>query len=397
MKDYKLYQLQDLINDRDFIKWFRSPDDQELKRYWDLIFKDNPKLNELKVQAEAIIRNVHPVPIVTREIEKEQLWKRIELSTGKNRFSLLYKFIAVAAAVAILIAGSFFVNHYLSNKAAIDYSEILANTKAGSDIQLILGDKQEIAINKKEAEILYHEGGGLTVNSEKKINQSKESRSAAHTQFNQVIVPFGKRTSIVFGDGTKMWLNSGSRAIYPAEFSGNRREIYLEGEAYFDVTTNVEKPFIVKSGNMEITVLGTSFNVNSYSDDKKASVVLIKGKVNVKSGNNKPLELMPNEMVSFDKTTSKIESREVDIYDYISWKEGWLRSTSEQLGSIVNKLIRYYDCKIEFEEIELSKLKMSGKLDLKDSIQDVLLNISKTAPISFEEVDGKIIIKNRNN
>ncbi len=121
---------------------------------------------------------------------------------------------------------------------------------------------------------------------------------------NQIIIPYGKRSDITLADGTHIWLNSGSQLSYPSEFKTDSREVYLSGEAFFDVKANPNKPFYVITRDIKIKVLGTRFNVSSYNEDNTTQTVLLKGKVT--TGKNKifaqTIDLMPGERMIYDKT-----------------------------------------------------------------------------------------------
>lgn len=156
---------------------------------------------------------------------------------------------------------------------------------------LILSEKKQIAIQGKESKLHYNQQGKLNVNSQT-INQETENDKKKDT-YNQLIVPAGKRSSITFSDGTRIWLSASSRVVYPVEFMKNKREIYVEGEAFLDVYHDKSRPFIVKTNKMDIQVLGTTFNVCAYEKENIQTVVLVTGKVEVKTNNNETKTLSP--------------------------------------------------------------------------------------------------------
>jgi ferric-dicitrate binding protein FerR (iron transport regulator) len=252
-------------------------------------------------------------------------------------------------------------------------------------------------IEDEESNLLYNHGGKLVVNSRKQIDQALTDTANAGLLLNQIVVPFGKRSTITFCDGTKLWINSGSRAIYPIEFDSKIREIYVEGEVFIDVARDESKPFIVRTEKMDIKVLGTSFNISSYPDDQSVTVVLVRGSIRVKPENKREVQVSPNQALVFSKQTQELRLNNVDIYNYISWKDGWLRCESEEIGEVVNKLARYYNKKFVFDNQTLRSIHLSGKLDLKESIEGVLDVISLTAPVKFNISDDNISVSEINN
>ena len=144
----------------------------------------------------------------------------------------------------------------------------------------------------------------------------------ARTELNRLVVPYGKRTNLTLADGSEVWLNSGTQLDFPSEFRGKTREIHVDGEIYIDVAPNQQIPFIVHAQDMQIRVLGTSFNISAYRDDIKKTIVLVEGKVKVERGETQLAELLPNEKI--DVTENKVLKETVNTSEYISWKKGIL-------------------------------------------------------------------------
>lgn len=140
----------------------------------------------------------------------------------------------------------------------------------------MVSDQKKIELDNN-AQIVYSATGQVQVNSNKLVEDDIKE------EYNQIIVPKGKRSQIVLADNSKIWINSGSKVIYPRAFEGKYREIYVEGEVYLNVTHDTSKPFIVNTSGFEVRVLGTSFNISAYKNQEKAAVVLVEGSVNVKT------------------------------------------------------------------------------------------------------------------
>ncbi|WP_318310026.1 FecR family protein [Flagellimonas crocea] len=152
---------------------------------------------------------------------------------------------------------------------------------------------------------------------------------------------WGQKLNLHLADGTEVYLNSGSTIIFPKRFDGNIREVQLEGEAFFDVAKNPNKPFIIKSGEVETTVLGTSFNVNTYPDSQQVAITVATGKVKVASQDNEVF-LLPNEQGVFDKRTKSITKDKIDISAFLHWKDGIIHFEDAQLSEVLETLERWY-------------------------------------------------------
>ncbi len=152
---------------------------------------------------------------------------------------------------------------------------------------------------------------------------------------------WGQKLNLVLADGTEVYLNSGSSIKYPQRFEGDTREVELEGEAFFDVAKNPEKPFIIKSGEVETTVLGTSFNVNTYPEFHQIAVTVATGKVKVASQEHEVL-LMPNEQGVFDRKSKSISKKKIDVTSFLHWKDGIIHFEDVELSEVLESLERWY-------------------------------------------------------
>ena len=254
-------------------------------------------------------------------------------------------------------------------------------------MELVLSENKKIAISDKESQVEYGQEGNIQVNSQKVANVTKEKDGAK--TLNQLIVPYGKRSSITFSDGTKIWVNSGSKVVYPVAFEKGKREIFVEGEVYLDVTHDEKWPFIVKTQQMDVRVLGTSFNVSAYNDEPHVQVTLVEGKVEVNTANHHSGILSPSQQFSYDTQAGKASVRTVDVNSFIAWKNGYYQFRKQPLKIVFQRLSRYYGIRMEWDEAA-GELICSGKLDFKDNLNEVLGNLENAAPIQVA-YDGECI------
>jgi transmembrane sensor len=206
----------------------------------------------------------------------------------------------------------------------------------------------------------------------------------------------GQRTFVALEDGTKVWLNADSRLSYPKSFRATKtREIQLEGEAYFDVAEDKQKPFIVHTSDILIKVLGTSFNVKSYRKDKTIETTLIKGKVTIESANDKKLTLLPSQQAVFEKQSKKLFLEHKDeAIDYTSWKEGRLIFHDQPLSDIVNELERWFNVSIEVEDRSSLSCHFSAKVNDK-TLEEVMELFKDSEAIDYRIEGTKVYIKGK--
>lgn len=207
-----------------------------------------------------------------------------------------------------------------------------------------------------------------------------------------VSVEKGQKANITLPDGSKVWVNSDSRLIYGSRFTSKERILELEGEAYFEVAPDKMRPFIVETKNISVKALGTSFDVKSYKEDNWVSAVLMTGKVEVWSENEK-LILEPNQRILFDKSTGKMEkSKVMDATDFSGWMYNTLSFEAETFENIVQTLQRLYNTKIVFESESLKKYRFTGSPG-NTSLESILQILSLTSPLSYEVKDGVIVLR----
>ena len=216
-----------------------------------------------------------------------------------------------------------------------------------------------------------------------------EQKQAVVVQYLETVTQRGEIKSVVFPDQTKVTLNSESRLIYPDHFNGDERSVELHGEALFEVSSDPERPFTVKTGNMNITVLGTVFGVKEYTDDLLTTVSVASGKVEVGLAGGKVL-LEKNHQVRMDKTTENFEKLTIDAEKYLSWTDGTLYFQRTPIREAVNMINRRYpQMEIVLADGEYTNL-ISGRHD-NASLEAVLTSIVYSTRIKYKQ-EGKTII-----
>ena len=204
-------------------------------------------------------------------------------------------------------------------------------------------------------------------------------------QYAEIEVADGQMSHMTLFDGTEVWLNSGSRFRYPNQFNRDQRDVFLDGEGYFRVTPNKKLPFKVKTNQMEVEVLGTSFNISAYRDEANQSVVLEEGKVQINRTNGeKLLELFPGQRAGRNAPSEKFVVERVRTEDFTGWKNGIIVFQSETLAEIAGKLERWYNVEVRFISPGLEQYKITGTILRNKPIHQTLQAFELLAPIQAE-------------
>lgn len=395
MNKYTGYTYEELLQDECFLHSLLNPT-EESGLYWDNLIKDDPALASEVEYAKMLLYNI---PFRQKNLSpdvEDRLFHKIKQDIKKRNQQKKIRTlqIAISAAASVLLvflSGIFYYTRSLSEDDLLSAAKKMENSVLPSaQIQLIQSNNDELTIEGEETVIEYDTRGGLSINSEKiPVNQQDvvEEGKKEKLQFHQLIVPPGKRSFLTLSDGTKVWVNANTRVVYPEVFDSGKREIYVDGEVFLDVMPDRKKAFVVKTNQLSVNVLGTSFNVSAYADDSYTSVVLVNGKVNVRTDNKQQADLSPSDMLNFEN--GKITKEQVNVDNHISWRDGIYTFDQERFSVIINKLSRYYKKDISWSK-NVENLYCTGTLNLKDDILKLLKGLETAVPITFRE-EGEII------
>lgn len=201
--------------------------------------------------------------------------------------------------------------------------------------------------------------------------------------YNVLSVPRSCEYRLRLADGTMVWLNSDSELRYPVNFAGRERRVFLKGEAYFDVARNMDMPFRVEAGEMEVEVLGTEFNMNVYGDDGCLRTTLAEGKVRVSyAATRQACILEPGEQALLEEGALSV--RQVDLRDVVDWKEGRFVFSDLPLEAIVRQLERWYDVEFDFFDPAAKYYRFTGVIMRHKSLQEVLALLEETTDVKFK-------------
>lgn len=382
-KDPADYTSKQLLEDNSFLRWTLF-DTSEDKQYWENYIRENPEMEARVCEAGNMLKVLVRFNDYTlSEEESRSISQAIRnrlLKKKKKKLLLIRTSIAAACVLLVLIRVMFSISEDDQKKPI--QSEIVKSeygVTKDEGIRMVIGEQDYLHFDRN-VDIKYDASGSIIIVDDKQEITKIVSKSIMPIALNTLIVPKGKRSSLLLADGTKIWVNSGTTIDFPAVFNGNKREIKVEGEIYIEVAKDPEKPFVVNASDVSVKVTGTRFNLSSYEEDPFSRVVLVEGQVEVSSKSENYL-LYPDQLFSLENENVTIA--QVDVYDYISWKDGLLQFNSESLSLILQRLSRYYDVSFVFGE-EIGDMKCSGKLVLFDDITPVLETISNTLSVRFE-------------
>ncbi len=318
----------------------------------------------------------------TKILLKDQLVRPSSI----RKFSLA-AWISVAASILLLGAG-IWIYYGLSSS---DESST-ASTLVDSGIQpgrnkatLILSDGQKMELSAEQHGIKVSEDGIRYLNGTP-LTVISERRNVT------LSVPKAGQYQLTLGDGTKVWLNADSRLDYPLQFEGNRRVVRLEGEGYFEVRHDKNKPFIVQFNGNEVEVLGTSFNVQAYPGMKDNRTTLVEGSVRIRNEEKISQVLKPNQQGVI--SAKEIKVRPVNVEQYTLWKDGIFVWDKQEIRSIIPQLERWYDITFDLSGIPIDTPTLSGEIPRDITLQAVLDVLENQLKLKFEVRGRRVMVKN---
>lgn len=327
-------------------------------------------------------------------------WEKIDTETAIRHFDRCTRLdygkraykrwvAAVAVAVLLLLAVGFSLRRLMNRTEVAPV--LVENILPGNDKAiLILANGEKIKLeNNDSLQVDLGVGCQLVNKDNQLVYQGEETEEL---QYNELQIPRGGEYQVKLADGTIVRLNSGSSLRYPVTFGKEKREVVLKGEAYFEVAKNEKAPFEVITGEREIVVLGTKFNISSYLDAPNWSVTLVEGKVSVLDS-GKLYVLYPSEQYIVDNRTGKVEVKQVDVALHISWLNGKLYFKASRLEDIIRELERWYDFTFIYQEEDIKDLKFRAVINKDRSLKETLSLLERTKVIRFEIKDHVITIR----
>ncbi|WP_026727130.1 FecR family protein [Flavobacterium denitrificans] len=346
------------------------------------LLDEMPKMD--KQTADDIFMNILSA---SKEEKKEAV---IEMPARKSNYR---KYISIAASVVVLLGIGFFYKQNLVTKPAEKEFDFKS-----TDIVLQLENGDIQVISEKNSSIVKDAKGNIVGNQTGDKLVYENSSNPEKLVYNTIKIPYGKKFRLQLSDGTFVHLNSGTTLRYPIKFiAGENRQVFLDGEAFFDVAKDKKHPFIVNADNLNVRVLGTHFNVSNYPEDALTDVVLVEGSVGMYESKeqfdaSKNIILKPGFKGSFNKENAKISTKAVLTDIYTSWINGGLTFRNMTFKNIITKLERRYNVTIVNKNEKLANEKFNASFK-EESIENVMSYFNDIHGINYTIKDNQILIK----
>ncbi len=328
------------------------------------------------------------------KLDIDHAWEKLKsgLIRTKNDSRLRIDWISRVAAVLIigLLASAVYFISRNKQKPSVQLAQT-ALSPGSSKAILLLDDGKQVYLEEVENDSILEVDGTLITNIPGQLSYVGSKSNELEPIYNEVKVPRGGEYRITLSDGTKVWLNSESQIKYPVNFDDKVRKVWVEGEVYFDVEPDKNRPFVTEVRDVEIEVLGTEFNVEAYGETNMVSTTLVEGSVKL----TKDLEeiiIMPNQQAVIFDNKKKFLVSNVDARAYALWKEGIIFCEGERLEVVMNKLARWYDANLFYMNPSLKNKRFSIEVKRYQNIESVLDILSATNKVRFEVHQNNITI-----
>lgn len=302
----------------------------------------------------------------------------------------------VAAAIIIVVVGFgavYFVGSYKSNPQFVDHNiSVPKDINPGfSGAVLTLSNGNQILLDTAKNSHLFSQSGLRLINQNGQLSyKNSDANSNEAVVYNIMTTAKGRQYQLVLSDGTKVWLNAASSIKFPAVFSGKERNVFITGEAYFEVAHNAAKPFNVAVNGENIHVLGTHFNVNAYEDELITSTTLLEGSVEI-TKENTTIKLLPGQQAQLKKTGEWNVLKDADIDGVTAWKDGLFVMKNADIGIVMRQIARWYDIEIIYEGT-IPSGHISGDIPRNMKLSKVL-EVMQLSGVHFTFDGKKVIVK----
>ncbi len=319
---------------------------------------------------------------------KDSFRRTVSPLIKSDRLSLWSRIIVAAAILVVVAAGIYLYRDVNGPEPQVATEQDNDVGPGGNKATLTLADGRKISLtDAKNGELARESGITIMKTADGQVVYSitGASQEAQPMSYNKIETPIGGQYQVNLPDGSMVWLNSASSLRYPVYFTGGERKVEITGEAYFEVSHDAAMPFRVVSGEQTVEVLGTSFNIMAYDDEQATNTTLVRGSVRVTGGETSRV-IIPGQQTSVNKGAIRV--READIDEAMAWKNGYFIFKSEDIGSIMRKISRWYNVKAEYQGIDMGKV-FGGKISRSRKVSEVLKMLESTGSLHFKLISGE--------
>ena len=327
------------------------------------------------------------LPEIYRSVDHRKNWRQLEKKLVRPVHSIR-KWIGYAASVCLLVGAA-----WMGVKLSAEKETLPLAQKQHETFKAILHmqDGKQVALTGENAVIAADSAMGR-IEQVKRTLVYKAKNPVMYAHKNTLEVPNGGEFNLVLADGTKVWLNAGTKLTYPVVFFGEERRVKLKGEAYFEVTKDETHPFVVEMKKMEVQVLGTSFNLRAFGEEERTVATLVTGKIRVKTEKD-TLVLRPDQQAVLAHEGDLLELKEVDAETYRAWTHGKFVFRRERLEMIMADISRWYNVPVFYEQSSVKEMEFSGIMARYGDLRETLNMLEKTDKVMFDINPERIIVK----
>ena len=369
-----------------------------------ILTEDEEKLNawlEEDVRNKDLYRRILEVEnfstrdMYAKRLDVEHTWDALkeQLAGQRKRRSLFSAWqIGVAASVILLVGIGLYWG--FNKKPKVKQVEVAAHVEMGGAKAILVTSRGDEIVLQDSSVQLITLGGGMVAKNDGVQVSYKENEGAGKEdvlEYNTIRVPRGGEYKLFLSDNTEVFLNSDSEIRFPVKFGKGKRDVFLRGEAFFVVTKDASRPFVVNANDkMSVEVLGTQFNLQAYPDDAFVETTLNEGAVRVFNG-KQGVRLRPDEQAVYDE--GKFTVRKVDASSYSAWKEGRFMLLNHSLENIMTRLARWYNIDIFWENPEVKEYHFSGELARYEDFTEILRMLELATRVHFEVKDRTVFVR----
>lgn len=357
-------------------------EERKILKQWLASSVKNRELYEQLQKGELLDQKLIDYNMINRAGDCEKF-----IATRRKRNRLSIRTFARYAAILLLPLGIAIAILLWESKPepVISIAEVIK--PGGHKAILTTGSGERVLLSDSTLAPLREQNGMIVnVQNNKVFYEAHQDTLVMETQpiFNTLQVPRGGEYFLTLSDGTQVWLNAESEIRYPIQFTGGKRVVYLEGEAFFTVTPDKEKPFVVVSPKASVSVLGTEFNLRAYADEEDVQTTLVSGSVIMQSEKYKQqIKLVPGEQGTLDIKTGNLRKQEVDTYLYSAWKDGRFVFRNTRLEDLFNILSRWYDLHVFYLNTEVKDIRFTGDINKTEDFKSILKIIENNERVTF--------------
>lgn len=318
-------------------------------------------------------------------------------SIGEEKTNRWYIRLAAAAViVGLLSAGVYFLGKQDSPRQIVKTENLIKQTNNNDVLPgkntatLTLADGTTVILDDAQNGTVTTQGNTKVVKLNNGMLSYKTSnQKPAEIVYNTISTPNGGQYQLILSDGSKVWLNAASSLRFPADFTGKERKVELLGEAYFEVAKNTARPFKVETEGMEVEVLGTHFNVNSYDDEASTRTTLLEGSIKINQGNTTNF-LKPGQQALLHKDGDLKIINDADLDEAVAWKEGKFQFDRADIHEVMRQIARWYDISVDYKGIVSSHF--GGTISRDVNLSQVLKMLEMTSNLKFQIEDKHVVV-----